>query len=195
MSSEKRHSPDAARHVSNAAGKLIIDDAWDEKASREFQTPPIGELWRLAIDKLAESTRQMLLVGDSEHVPLQQQIEELIGMAKMMEKKCDEKSWKFTIGGRKIILRDYAAILVSYLRSVDNIAILVAQTQASVAWSAVKFIMQVRFPRPSPMGLQALNRVPDSREQCGRDVCGARKHQYDRLDPQSRSDLRIGLRM
>lgn len=108
--------------------------------------PTPRDLWREALDKLDEQTRRELRIRDPEQESLQQQIDELVGVAAAKQKECDDKSWKFTVGGHVVVLRDQAASIIKCLAQIGDVAMQFAPPQASIVWPALKIAMQVRSP-------------------------------------------------
>ncbi|RMZ74751.1 hypothetical protein DV737_g5777, partial [Chaetothyriales sp. CBS 132003] len=113
-------------------------------SSPEATDPPaVPDLWRKALDKLDKDTRQKLQMDGSEQNSVQQQVADLVNAAKEKQQECEDKRWKFSIGDRDIILRDYAATMVSYLTQLGNIAMPFAPPKASPIWSAIKVVLQI----------------------------------------------------
>lgn len=103
------------------------------------------DLWREALKKLPKQTQQKLNMGEAEQKPYSQQIDELLKVAKTRQEECEKNYWKFPVGNREIVLRDYAVKIISSLQQVGDIAIQFAPPQASIAWSTVKIVLQVRI--------------------------------------------------
>jgi len=84
-------------------------------------------------------------MGDSEQKSVPQHIGELVEIAKKKQEECKANFWKLRIGDHEMILRDQAANIINYLTKIGDIAIQFAPPQASIPWSTIKAIMQVRF--------------------------------------------------
>ena len=84
-------------------------------------------------------------MGEAEQKLYSQQIDELLKVAKTRQEEYEKNYWKFPVGNREIVLRDYAVKIISGLQQVGDIAIQFAPPQACIAWSAVKIVLQVRI--------------------------------------------------
>jgi hypothetical protein len=103
------------------------------------------DLWLEAFEKLPKGTQRGLHLGDSNEKPLLQQIQDLSSLARTRQEECENKFWKLRVGDHEIVLRDYAVTIVDGLRKIGDIAVQFAPPQASIPWSAVKALMQVRL--------------------------------------------------
>lgn len=106
--------------------------------------PLSRDLWREALGDLPKDVQQKLEIPDSDQKSLPEHIDELLEVTNKRQDECEKKFWRVRVGDHEIVLRDYAARIVSCLKTIGDIAIQFAPPQASIAWSAVKIVMQVR---------------------------------------------------
>ncbi|KAF5695680.1 ankyrin repeat-containing protein [Fusarium denticulatum] len=81
---------------------------------------------------------------------------DLRGSITKKQKLSQEKSWKVTFGGRRIVLRDVLAKTVTWLDSFKAIGDLVSQADpvhAGIPWSAIKIVLSVLTADQEQMGL------------------------------------------
>lgn len=102
-------------------------------------------MWREALDTLPKQIQQELGQGDPKQKLIQQHVKELSEATKKRQQECEEKFWKLPVGDHEIILRDYAVKIVGCLKTIGDVAVQFAPPQASIPWSAVKVLMQVRI--------------------------------------------------
>jgi hypothetical protein len=115
--------------------------------STSIATPQ--NLWSDALETLSEDERQAVQNINSEK-PAQQtfvlDVEELVRLTRKKQKECEEKSYKFNFQGKKIILRDVAEKIVSWLnkfKDFGDIAVNFDPVHASLPWAGVRFLLQV----------------------------------------------------
>ena len=97
------------------------------------------------MEKLPKQTQQELCLGDLEQKPHLQQIQELTTIVKTRQNECEKKFRKLQVGDHEIVLRDYAVTIVSCLQKIGDVVVEFAPPSASIPWSVVKAIMQVRL--------------------------------------------------
>jgi ankyrin repeat domain-containing protein 50 len=106
-------------------------------------SPSQRDLWREALEKLPESTQEKLKPNNDQKSQ-QEHIQDLLKITKERQKECESKFLKFSVGKHEIIVRDYSVKIVGWLQKAGDIAIQFAPPQASMPWSIVKQVMQVR---------------------------------------------------
>ena len=103
-------------------------------------------LWESAVSTLSSKHRQVLQFReDSTRLP-----DHVIELVKMKQAICAEKHWKFTIKGKRSVLRDVAEkiiIWVDRFKVVGDLASQFDPVHAALPWAGFRFLLQVRsFP-------------------------------------------------
>lgn len=137
------YSPGAVRQGSNS------------KESRLSPRPTQPQLWSQALKRLSDSERATV----SEHAGVDSTksnvataidapslVQELRDIAEKKKNEAQEKAWTLEFNGRKIILRDVADKIVTWLdrvKDVGDILVTYDPVHAALPWAAVRFLLTV----------------------------------------------------
>lgn len=119
----------------------------DTVSSTSTATP--RNLWADALKNLSkdeQQTVQNINSGQGSQTTFVLDIEELVQLTRKKQQECEEKAYKFDFQGRKIILRDVAEKIVSWLnkfKNVGDIAVNFDPVHASLPWAGIRFLLQV----------------------------------------------------
>ena len=105
------------------------------------------DLWQEALQKLPVNTQRKLKsmgLSDLKSASMRSEIDDLVNVAKGKQEECEKRFWRIHTDGDDIVLRDYATRIVGWLQQTGDIVIQFAPPQASLPWSVIKSIMQVR---------------------------------------------------
>lgn len=115
----------------------------DHSATSDQQAHLAIGLWLKAFKKSPDDIQAKLKIMDADQKSPREQIDDITKATKTKQEECEAKFWKFNVGKHEIVLRDYAIRIVGSLATIGDVAIQFAPPQASIAWSAVKAVMQV----------------------------------------------------
>ncbi|KAF5624688.1 ankyrin repeat-containing protein [Fusarium tjaetaba] len=111
--------------------------------------------WKQAADYLNDDDRE-ILERINAHDDSDTTFADLRDSITKKQKISQEKSWKVTFGGRRIVLRDVLAKMVTWLDSFKAIGDLVSQADpvhAGLPWLAIKIVLSVLTTDQEQMGL------------------------------------------
>lgn len=127
-------------------------------ASRGTAAPGHRDLWQEAFTKLSRDAQSQLdkLAGRALlSTTISQDMDSLMTLAEEKRKTCDRETWKCKVGGREIILRDYAVRVMGGLALAGDVAVEFIPGPAKVVWPVLKGVMSVSGPA-SPVDLLCL---------------------------------------
>jgi len=107
------------------------------------------DLWADALRDLSTEDQQAierLQPTQETKQPLSETIQELLRLTKMVQDKCEAKSYRFQFRGRDIILRDVAGKIIFWLnkfKDIGDIAVNFDPVHARLPWICVRFLLQV----------------------------------------------------
>jgi len=142
----RAHSRKGNKHKSEGRDNQEGSTIASVTSTQHSPTPPLPpprDLWRDAFDKLPKGTQQEIGTRYFDQKSQREHIHELLEVTKARQEECENKFWKFRVGGHEIVIRDYAVRIVDCLQKIGDIAIQFAPPQASVPWSIVKIVLQV----------------------------------------------------
>ncbi|CAG1994213.1 unnamed protein product [Fusarium graminearum] len=111
--------------------------------------------WKQAVSYLNEEDR-VLINSVDEHDNNANVFADLHDLIIKKKTLGEEKAWKITFGGRRIVLRDVLAKIVSWLDSFKAIGDIISQVDpvhAGIPWSAIKLVLSVFTADNEQMGL------------------------------------------
>lgn len=134
----------------------------DENASNaevssvlEQQVEPEADLWQQAFAKLSEKQKQSLTAlagggkppkGPAPDPQAASIIPDLIAQTRARQEECEKRSWRIKLGrgaADEIILRDQAALVISWLTKAGDIGVQFAPTVVTHIWPCLKAILQI----------------------------------------------------
>lgn len=124
----------------------------DEKTTEKDDHP---HPWKQAVSYLNEEDR-VLINSVDEHDNNANVFADLHDLIIKKKTLGEEKAWKITFGGRRIVLRDVLAKIVSWLDSFKAIGDIISQVDpvhAGIPWSAIKLVLSVFTADNEQMGL------------------------------------------
>lgn len=105
-----------------------------------------GDLWWQAYERLDEKTRKGIPgIPANPSIETSRWMEDLVKIVREREEQYKSETPKLSVAGREIIWRDYAKKVVAIVTIIGDISINFAPAPSSLAWSAVKTLMQVGF--------------------------------------------------
>jgi ankyrin repeat domain-containing protein 50 len=117
--------------------------------SLSLPTPKAQDLWSNALHTLPQDKRQIICSicsAQTAQRPFSESVKELVSLTRTKQQECEENSYKFHFQGKKIILRDVAEKIVSWLdkfKQVGDAAANFDPVHASLPWAGVRFLLQV----------------------------------------------------
>lgn len=127
------------------------------------QTEPEIDLWQQAFDKLSEKHKQSLSTlaggakpakGPDSDQPASSIIPDLIAQTRARQEECEKRSWRIKYGrgpADEIILRDQAALIISWLTKAGDIGVSFAPTVVTQIWPCLKAILQITVQEADQM--------------------------------------------
>ncbi|TKA82405.1 hypothetical protein B0A49_00003 [Cryomyces minteri] len=73
-------------------------------------------------------------------------LEELRDVITTKREECENKRWKYTVGGKEVVLRDVAEKVITWIskfKEIGDIAVGFDQVHAALPWAAVRFLLQI----------------------------------------------------
>ncbi|KAF0640975.1 hypothetical protein FPSE5266_03283 [Fusarium pseudograminearum] len=134
---------------------VINDKPADLKDENTTQKDDHPHPWKQAVSYLNEEDR-VLINSVDEHDNNAKVFADLHDLIIKKKTLGEEKAWKITFGGRRIVLREVLAKIVSWLDSVKAIGDVISQVDpvhAGVPWSAIKLVLSVFTADNEQMGL------------------------------------------
>ncbi|KAF2452874.1 hypothetical protein BDY21DRAFT_150017 [Lineolata rhizophorae] len=146
--------PSPARQTTPDA--QIQPQASQSTASSQLSPPPASsssgprrDLWEEALQTLPEDRRDAITSLSSAQTPqpgtLSARMDALIGETKQRQQECEKRSYKFTLNGREIILRDVAEKTITWLdifKSIGDVAANFDPIHTALPWAGVRFLLQ-----------------------------------------------------
>ncbi|KAE8444754.1 hypothetical protein EG329_014314 [Mollisiaceae sp. DMI_Dod_QoI] len=157
--SEARTPPSSSTNNSNIPSPITLPSI----ASATAVTPCANtvvprELWSEALAKLSAEEQkaiQGLQSASGTRLSLSEnRTNELLDLAKSVQKKCEENSSKFEFRGKELIVRDIAGKIIFWLskfKEVGDIAVNVDPVHAGLPWAGVRFLLQVAISEHEQM--------------------------------------------
>lgn len=104
------------------------------------------DLWEEAFNRLHGKSKEQLYgmgIGRRNSQPLKATLDDLVLNAQRKQDECEKVSWKLRVGDNEILLRDYGAKTVTWIKSIGDIAVQFAPPQAAPPWAVIKAVLQV----------------------------------------------------
>ena len=112
-------------------------------------------LWQTALDQIAKEgltpTQKEIInsISRGGGAPSSSFIDGLIGLTKDKQDECTNKSWRFSVGGREVVLRDQAEKVITLLKNFKEVGDTLVQYDpghTAIPWAIVRFVLQARIP-------------------------------------------------
>ena len=99
-------------------------------------------MWKEAYNKLPDEYKK-----DLDNLNNLQALQKLLETAAEAQKKCTERQWSISWGGRQINVREKAERLMAWItkfRDIGDISVQYDPVHAALPWAGVRFILTVR---------------------------------------------------
>jgi ankyrin repeat domain-containing protein 50 len=140
--------PNQEVDLSISTSAVLQSTALPTSSTHEVQNAPGRDFWVEALQKLSDKEKAAisklwppLQTNPQSHIPQQ-----LIVIVERKREECEQKSWKFKVNGRQIILRDVAEKVIVWLNKFKEIGDVVVNfdpVHVALPWAGVRFLLQV----------------------------------------------------